>query len=188
MDSVKDRKIPPPEDRFKMTLLSLSNIMLREIEKKRARGEKTIAKETLMFGLEMIKATKSDVIIGGFLTRSFDVENGKKRDLWDRVLEKDRDFFMQKSETLFGELSSGIVEGFKDLIRQGDVDEKLMKTIWDHLSAMVKMSISYVHLSRKPQITSTDNGFKVDYTIDYRKEIDLHNEAKKWNFNLAEAK
>lgn len=184
--------IPPPGERFKRTLLSLAHIMEIEMSRARAKGIDTVDKKLVDFGIELIKLSSGDIIIGGFITRSFkENSNGTWNNFWDKILEKDEIFFMEEknSSLLFGELSSSVVDGFTKLIREKHVSDKLMVSVWQHLHAMVKISIYFVHFERKPEKYSSDGAFGFRYTNKkVREHINLEEEAEKWNVDLMKAK
>lgn len=184
------RKAPPPGERFKLTLISLANIMSREMDSARAKNINTINKGVVDFGIELIKNTNGDIITGGFISRSFSANNNTLNNYWDKILEKDKDFFMSKenSSVLFGELSSGIVDGFMNLVRERHISDKMMDSIWQHLFAMVKMSIAFVYLERNPQLQKTEDGFSIRYTNKCREHINLEEEASKWGVDLTQIK
>jgi len=188
--SSSNRKPPPPGERFKLTLISLSNIMSREMDSARAKNIPTINKSIVDFGIELIKNTNGDIIAGGFISRSFNENNKSLNNYWDKILAKDEEFFMSKenSSVLFGELSSGIVDGFINLVRERHISDKMMDSIWQHLTAMVKMSIAFVYLERKPQLQKIDDGFSIKYTNKCREHIDLEGEASKWGVDLTQIK
>lgn len=179
----RNREIPPPGERFKKTLTNLAGIMSNEIQIARNKGVNTISPEIINFGITLIEATDGDVIAGGFITRSYSPTGN----YWGKILEKDESFFMSKenSTLLFGELSSGIVDGFINLIKEKHVSENLMMSVWQHLHAMVKISIAFVHFERKPHKVKTEDGFSVKYTQNERPHIDLLGEAERWSVDLA---
>ena len=190
MNNEDKKDIPPPGERFKRTLLSLANMMSKEIDIARSKGIDTIDKPIIDFGIELIKNVGGDIITGGFVTRSFGETSNGYNIYWDKILEKNIHFFLapENSSLLFGELASGIVDGFSKLIKDKHINEKLMDSVWQHLHAMVKMSISFIYFERKPQKHKTEDGFEIKYTNKVRPHINLELEANKWNVNLMQTR
>jgi hypothetical protein len=193
MSSDSPSKHPPPEERFKKVLLSLTELMRKELNKARKEGLKVIGDKIVEFGIELIKEADDRSLIKGFITRSFpeDEKTGERLCCWDSVFEKDRDFFFGNSSFIFGELSSGIVDGILVVIR-GDESEKnknLIEGIWKHLFSMIKICINFLYLERKPEIIElSEGGYKIRYTKDKYNFVKLEDLAKKWGVNLLNAK
>jgi hypothetical protein len=184
-----DTKPPPPEDRFKANLLSLANIMKKEINNARSMGIETVSGSVVELGISLIKGTPSATIIGGFISRSFPVstEGNLVRNVWDEVYKENDDFFLNNSSVLFGELSEGIVNGFKVLLVNESyrkVNPALMTTIWKHLVAMVKTSLHFIYSKREPLFTTSSEGYIITYQKAIYPQIKLEEEAKRWNVNL----
>lgn len=179
---------PPAPVRFKEVVLSLAEIMSQEMDEARRRGIKTINRDIVIFGIEFIRASDAHNMISGFINRSFvrDESSNSYEVLWDKILHKNKSFFLDNSSLIFGDLSSGIVDGFKTVIADGD--EELLEAIWDHIFALVKISISHIYLERRPQITSTSDGFNIIYSVESRNHIKVEKEAAKWGVNLLEIK
>ncbi len=190
MSGSNTNSIPPPGERFKLTLISLASMMSREIENARHKGIDTIPKGIINLGIELIKNTEGDIIIGGFVTRSFGKTPNGYNNYWDKIKLKDQNFFMNgnNSSLLFGELSSAIVDGFIKLVKEKYISEQMMNNVWQHLHAMVKMSISFVYFERKPQKYNTNDGFSIKYTNRVREHINLEEEANKWGIDLTQTK
>lgn len=183
---MSDDTIPPPEVRFKVTLLSMANIISSEVTLASAKARCGINNEIILLGIEFINAYKDVEIIEGFIDRSYN-ENFS---YWDDILSKNNDFFLDKknSSLLFGELSSGIIDGFIDLINEKRTSAHLVETLWKYLHVLVRISISYIFLQRNPQVVKTDDGFSIKYTNNSRSYINLEKEAEKWNVDLLRVK
>lgn len=179
-------RVPPPAERFKVTLLSMAKIISTEISLARSKGLKVISDEIISFGVDMIKLSKDEDIIEGFINRSY---NGEVN-YWDEVLVKNDNFFLNKknSTLLFGELSSSVVDSFVDLVNSKQTSEMLVATLWNYLHALVKISIAYIFFERKPQIIKTNDGFNIRYTKETRSHINLEREAEKWKVDLLKVK
>lgn len=179
-------KAPPPEERFKANLLNLANIMSKELNIARGKGVNTVSENVLELGVSLIKGTPGNIIIGGFITRSFpaDKSTGLRRNVWDEVFTENDAFFIENSKVIFGELSEGIVGGFKVLLENKSVSPSLMKIIWKHLIAMVKTSLHFIYIGREPVVVSNDDGYKITYQKEFYPFVRLEEEAARWNVNL----
>lgn len=185
---------PPPAERFKKVLLSLSDLMKKELAKARNKGINVINDNILEFGIAMINDADDENLIKGFIKRSFpEDESGNKVCCWDSVLQKDKKFFFSNSSFIFGELSSGIVDGIfvivKDTNGEEDTNKYLIEGIWKHLFSMIKICINYIYLLRKPKIECLpEGGYNIKYSNDKYNHIRLEELALKWNVNLMNAR
>lgn len=179
---------PPPQERFKKVLISLSDLMRKELNKERKRNSNVISEKIVDFGIVLIEESDGKDMIEGFIERSF--PKSEKNIYWDFVFEKNKDFFFENSSLIFGELSSGIIDGIATIIKDDNEQNKyLMEGIWKHLFSIVKISINYIYLSRDPKIENIPGeGMVIKYTKDKYSYIPLEDIAKKWGVNLLNAK
>jgi hypothetical protein len=189
---------PPPAERFKKVLLSLSELMRKELNKARKKGINVINENIIDFGIALINEADDDKLIRGFIKRSFplvDAEDESKKRVccWDSVLQKDKKFFFSNSSFIFGELSSGIVDGIFVIIKDKEDDDDgnkyLIEGIWKHLFSMIKICINFIYLRRQPKVEClAEGGYNIKYSNNKYDYIHLEELALKWSVNLLNAR
>ena len=181
-------KYPPPQERFKKVILSLAELMRKELIKARKKNVKVISENIVEFGITLVEESDERDLIKGFIKRSFPIEEktGERISCWDSVFEKDRRFFFENSSVIFGELSSGIIDGIIVLLEE---NENLLEGTWKHLFSLVKICINFIYLSKDPKVEKKkEGGFDIIYTNKKYEYINVEDLASKWGVNLLNAK
>lgn len=190
-------KLPVPTERFKANLLTLFDIVNDMYEEGQENG--VIESKFNLLGLLklFIKKTPGDYMLKRFIRRTWQH--------WDKIKEKDTDYFKDMGLQLFsmmqdkgmdafkGEeelsgdnklvssLSGDHIATFKNLLSasyeyEGEeieiFDEERKGDVWKIMHSFVKISIAYIHDSRK----------QVDgkYTVEFFPEIKVKTSAEKW--------
>lgn len=176
---------PLPAVRFKATLVNLTKIMADEIRLAVSEKVININNDILSLGIELINLADEVILTNGFINRSYTPDVC----YWPQVKVKDINFFCSKEtrNVLFGDLSSNVVDEFVKLINSQFISEDIMNALWEHLFALIKISISYVYTERKPVKHVTPNGYEVRYSVDYRQHIDIEQCANEWGVDLSKA-
>lgn len=124
-------------------------------------------------------------LIHGFIAHTFVY--------WDQVLKREREFFIKNAGSIFADMPTSHVNSFSELFSLKDsksqdgylINEKEAEPFWQSFTAMVKVSIKFIHRIRKPKQTKTSDSVTNSYMNKYFNEIDLANLAVRWNVVLA---
>ena len=182
-------EVPPPPERFKVVVLSLSNVLKIELDKARDDGIEVVGGNIVDFGIEFMKGSEPFSFIDKFVSRSFvRQQDGSYICCWDYVKDKNRDYFLKNTSFIFGELPSGIIDGIKVVLENEEESRELMESIWKHLFSLIKISINHIYLSRKPSIKKTDQGFNISYTQEYYSHVNIEDLSQKWGVDLMKAR
>lgn len=156
---------PPPEERFKITILQLLDyIKILSEEYSQPLGLIGVIK----IGLNTIS---SNDLVENFIKKTYDN--------WEKIRIKDTDYFINLSEVFLSEVNSNKEEyadspllkcinigketsNFKTLLSKLDDDDK--DTIWSGIHPLIKQSISYMKQNREKF-----------------NNIDINSEIKIWN-------
>ncbi len=165
---------PPEEERFKSNAIVMTQALQNGLQKLHQDG----------YPVDLTVVTLAAAIINGF--KSHDLINGfiKKSHLecWDKIKNRDEDYFVNNVSTIFEQLPMQSVNLFKDLFLTKDshgvsvVSESLKTQIWCLFDAMIKISIQYIHKHRE----------MVDgkYTKSFFDDVDVEHHAKVWQCRL----
>jgi len=184
----------PTEERFKRNFLTLVDICHEMVEEGSEQGVSTIT--PTMFNLVKIFITRLE---GKFLLERF---IRKTYDYWDKILDKDLDYFKEIGLNLFsmagdkgidslvdgddksltGGLNLDHVSSFKNLLSAKYKDEKgndveifdddKIEDTWKIMHGFVKQSILFIHNQR-----DMVNGV---YTKEYFPNVNIKENATKW--------
>ena len=190
-------KLPAPCERFKLNLLTLFDIVNDMYEEGQENG--VIESKFNILGLMklFIKKTPSDYMLKRFIKRT--------HEHWDKIYDKDEDYFkdmglqlfsmmqdkgvdafkseeeIQGDNKLMSSLSGDHVSTFKNLLSatydyEGEeidiFDDERKEDVWKIMHSFVKISLAYIHESRKPV------GDK--YSVEFFPEIKVKSSAEKW--------
>ena len=190
-------KLPVASERFKANLLTLFDIINDMYEEGQENG--IIESKFNLLGLLklFIKKTPSEYMLKRFIMRTYKH--------WDKIYDKDEDYFkdmglqlfsmmqdkgvdafkseeeMQGDNKLMSSLSGDHVSTFKNLLSatydyEGEeidiFDDERKEDVWKIMHSFVKISLAYIHESRKPV------GDK--YTVEFFPEIKVKSSAEKW--------
>lgn len=164
--------MPPEEDRFQANGVGLAKVAHTKITKLYNLGYKTVNPQLVEVAACLVQGFDKVTLIEGFIRRS--------HPHWEIIKKKNISFFMDHSDTIFGELPMENVNAFKDLFTlKTDSGEKLLKDsdvkeIWGFLIPMLKICIKYVHKKRGPYSRKGSDGkIHKKYRKKFMPEIDL---------------
>lgn len=161
-------QIPPEEERFAKNATIMANAIYNGVQKLYDNGYKVVEPHIILFALELIKELDKHSLIQGFIKNSH-------QDCWDKMKDRNEEFFVENASTIFAYLPMNNVNLFKDLFLTVDnngnsvISQTLKDEIWTLLDAMVKISIKYVY----------KNG-----NIETFKDVNLNHHSKVWNVVL----
>lgn len=149
------------------------------VTKLHSEGYKTINPIFVLLAKGVIGSYDKDHLIRGFIRNSHNK-------CWDNIKNRDEIFFSENSGEIFKELPMDKVNLFKDLFTTKDrngasvVSDALKNEIWVIISAMVKISIKYVHKGRQPYSI----GDEKLYGVDFFSEVDVNYHSTVWGLKL----
>lgn len=189
-----EHKIPPPEDRFHANVLRMTKVIRGLVQRANELGYKDILPFIVDVGTKYIDTNyDKHSLIEGFIECSHPFRNGKvDTTTWDRILEKDEEFFHEKALEIFRGIPTRLIEAFKKLYEYTDlttgksiITEEDREEIVMYFHSFVKISIKYIHSKRQPYAVSKDGAYKYMYSNpNYFEYIDVKELASKWKLNL----
>jgi hypothetical protein len=142
---------PPEEERFAANALNLANAILYAVKKLNDGGCKSIDPNTINLGIAIIQTFNKHDLIQGF------IKNSHKK-CWDKIKERDEEFFMENAASIFEFLPTDNIALFKDLYMTKDkhgnniITQELKNEIWSNFDSMIKISIQYVYKNKLPNV------------------------------------
>lgn len=192
-------KLPPPEERFHANVIDMTGL-IRSIV---VNANKAGYREVTPFVVDLASTYLRDnydkkALIEGFVRQSHPFVNpsvpemGLDHKLWNKIHEKNEEFFKEKAFDIFKNLPVDAVSAFKKLSNY--VDPKTGKSIITpserdeiitFFYAFVKISIKYIHAIREPHVIDKDGKSRYLYKKpDFFKGVDVLEHAKKWGIEL----
>jgi hypothetical protein len=138
--------LPSEEIRFAKNATIIGQAITACVNKLHQQGYKNVDPMTIVFGVSLIESQgKNDPhgMINMFIKNSHDL-------CWDKIKERDEQYFIQNVTKIFNVLPAETVTIFKDLFLTVDkngvnvISQKLKDEIWGLLDAMIKISIKYI--------------------------------------------
>lgn len=175
---------PCTEERFKIVIIDMAQLIRKIVVYVNSKGYKTkLTPQTIDLGTVALNGFSGKKLTHEFVKRSYKIAPGCETDTyWDKAREKNEDFLHQNLSILFGELSMDLVQDFSDIMKLKDdkgkyvVVDETRESIWEFLQALIKISIRFVHETRKPELIDG----KKQYTVEYFSEISVSKQVTLW--------
>lgn len=165
--------LPPEEVRFKNNAVIMTKALHTGLNKLKQEGY-DVDVGIIAMASALIEGFQPQVLINGFITNA--------HLFWDKIHERNDDFFIHNASSIFEYLPTDSVNVFKDLYltknAKGEsvISKKLKDEIWDLFDAMIKISIKYIHKHRKMV-----NGV---YTQEFFQVVPLDHHINVWKVKL----
>lgn len=196
--------LPPPEERFHANTVKMTSLIRKVV----VDANKVGYDEVTPFIVDLAAKYLSENYDKKSLIESFIIQshppinpndpNGPlNHTIWDRILERDEEFFKEKAFDIFRGLPMPAIEAFKKLAtyqdpktKQSIIEAAERKEIIDYFQAFVKIAIKYVHGLRQPcMIIEKDGSHNNTPKYIYKKPgfmkgVDVLSHAKKWKIQL----
>ena len=190
-------KLPSPSERFKKNLMILSEIINDMFEEGQENGVVPSGFNVFAILKLILSKTSGEYMIKRFIKRTNKHwEQIKEKDLnyfkniglelFQTIETKGVEGFKDEEEisstNLIGKLSSGNFKDFKTILEgsyeyEGDTidifDDTRKEDIWKIMHSFVKISLCYIHETRKPM--------EGKYTVEFFPEIQIKQAAEEWN-------
>lgn len=175
--------IKPEEERFADTTVQLSKAIHYNITNLYNMGYKTVDPNMVLLISNAILYFDKHQLIGGFITNSHS-------SCWEKIKERDENFFVENASNIFQYLPAGEVNLFKDLFTTKDkngvniIDNDIKTQIWKLFDAMVKVSIKYIHKHRSPILKKDGEKSNCFYERNFFDEVDIKKHSRIWGVTL----
>ena len=182
-----------PEERFKRNFITLVDICNDMVEEGETQGISSVSSTIINIAKIFISKLEPEFLIERFVRKTYEH--------WDKIYEKDLDYFADlglnlfnmteqkgvdgmlegEEKGMFGAISMDHISGFKKLLsatyNEGGsevkiFDDERVEDVWKIMHSFVKQSISYIHERR----TMVDG----QYTKDYFSNVNVKENAEKW--------
>jgi hypothetical protein len=182
--------------RYKDNLLALCELNRDIIVDINNKGIKTSLHPTMIsIGMSILEQSDAENIIKGFIHRSHEYslampnENNNNDNklyhpiIWERIRNKDENFLLNNSDSIFGEMSKENIAYFKEIFTLKDhngnlaIVNKQKEQMWSIIHGMVKICIKYIHEKREPNVETKK------YTLPFYDTISISKLTKKWELN-----
>jgi hypothetical protein len=174
---------PSHEKRFQANVVGLAELLQDIVEEVQRKGYKVIQLELLRLATSLLSKMNPEDLINGFIRYS--------HLHWDKIHERNRDFFIHNAQNVFGDLPFKDINAFKNLFELQDsrgnyvVSKEDENDIWSFFSPLVKICIKYIHSKRQPKLIQGKRGEERIYEGTFMPEIkDLHIHAARWKVVL----
>lgn len=167
----------PPEERFKVNVITLSQLIYNVVCDAANRGFNIVDSKLIVIASGILAGYNNRIIIDNFIKRSYLC--------WGQILTKHRQFFSEKSDDIFRDLPMGKVSAFKQLFESKDkngnpvISPEIEEQIWNFFHTFVKISIKYIYKERMKdgkfmtEIEISDGKKKGVELLNGRREIEL---------------
>jgi hypothetical protein len=176
--------LPPEEERFFENSFVMADAIKHALREFAKRGHTQAS--PMMIDMAMAFLSKYD---RHELIQKF-IDNGHQ-ECWDKIKERDEEFFIANSKVIFSYLPDTILSIFADLFRARDssgiliMDDEFKAGVWRILDALIKISIKYVHKRRGPRIHTKNGKSYYDYTnVKFMPDVDIAHHANVWGLDL----
>jgi hypothetical protein len=111
-------------------------------------------------------------------------------ELWEKIYNKDEDFFISDAKNVFRDLPMGEVDAFKALFETNRADGTPAVTsedrddIWVYFFSFNTISIKYIHEMRGPVLMSKDGKMKPGYKNRFFPDVKLIKYSKLYGVEL----
>ncbi len=167
-------QLPPEQERFKSNAIQLTKALQTGLQKLKDQGYH-VDLSMVMIASALIGGVEPHDLIKGFINNS----HGK---CWNKIKERDEDFFVMNAGSIFSQLPGDSVNLFKDLFLTKDtsgksvISQNLKDEVWSLFDAMIKIAIKYIHKNRKM--------INNEYTESFYDDVDLSHHALIWKCTL----
>lgn len=173
--------LSPPE-RFKSNVIDLVDFCKGLILRLKKEKYNVTEPQILEIGILVLNTYDDTNLIEDFINGS--------HIYWDQIYNKNEEFFIQHSKSIFKDLPAQSVQMFIDIfnlktpyntpaIKQDDRD-----VIWEFFETFVCISLNYIHEKRGPKLTEKEGQMVKTYTREYLSTIKLQKLSKQWKLEL----
>lgn len=178
-------KVPPEEERFKINVLDLTDLMHELATICWDAGRKDVDPNLIELAENYLDGYDSCNLIEVFIEHSYSH--------WSQIKNRDETFFIKNAHTIFKNLpvSSEHISAFRVFFEakhdNGEyvICEDDRDAIWDIFTSLVKICIKYVHKVREITLVQTPAGLKPRYKYRRFDKINLSKLSKDWDVKLA---
>ena len=106
---------------------------------------------------------------------------------WEKINEKDENFFIENAGDLLKDYPVGDIDPFKEIFKNNYIDDNDKELLWEYLESLIKISIIYIHQERKPYYIENDDGIKkksYDKNYQYQPQVPIIKMANLYNVKL----
>lgn len=159
----------PHQERFAGNLKALIPVIKAIVGRACNSGLKFVDPQLLDVAGGLLNGFNTTTMIEKFIERS--------NPFWERIRNKENSFFVENAGLVFDGLQVDIVNSFKMLYESKHADgtpvltPKDEKLLWEYFHSMVKISIKYIHSTRRTNPT-------------YSSEISLEDLIRKWDVKV----
>lgn len=180
---------PPEEDRFRTTVLELTDLIHELSSICWEEGIKSMNPSLIVLAKGYISGLDKIDLITAFINNSYGPQNNN---YWDEIRERNETFFIEHSDSVFANVpvGKGNMTAFKTLFTAVDEDGKNIiiqedrDAIWDMFYSLVKICIKYIHRVRECVVLEIGDKWKRRYKKNLFPRIKVISEAKKWDVEL----
>lgn len=171
-----------PEERFYYNICELADFLLDLTQLCADEGVQTIDPKILAYGKSLLANYDKTYLIDNFINYT--------NEYWEEIRTHNVNFFLQHGSSIFGSLPIGNVNLFQVFYtandRQGNpiLTEEDKETLWSYFSALVRISIKYIHEKRKPKLVQTPKGLQPSYKVNFMSNIKVRQHANAWEIEL----
>lgn len=174
--------IPPAPERFYANVCTVIELARESSKELREKGGTSLNDDVIDIAAGVLSRRARDNLIQLF------IEKGHA-ECWDKVIEKDSQFFLANADRLFGSVQGFDLNVFQDVFRKDAsgnflLSATLIEDVWDTMSAMVRISIVYIHSSRKPKQMYIEGQLMNCYTANFLDQVNIPYHAQKWGISL----
>ncbi len=154
METPKQVKMVPPEERFRKNIAQLSETLGAIIDELKEQGHMFVKPIIIKLMTAFIESYDAHTIIRNFVYYS--------NEHWAMIKERDENFFFKHADDIFRDLGDYVpnaqkhIDTFKSLFAAKDengdflVVQEDRNLIWEYFDSMIKISIKYVHIFKNP--------------------------------------
>lgn len=155
--------IPSAEDRFHQNVLGLAELIRDIVSDVQEKGFPVVSIQIIEFAISLLRHFPSKDVIETFINKANGSTTTFETHPFTKIFHKDRDFFLNNMDLLFGDLPPDRVKMFGAMFSEKDkqgnpiVPEEDEEEIWEYFQSLVKIAIKYVHEERQPLLVQEEH-------------------------------
>lgn len=163
------------KDNLNNLLQYVKDVVTELIAKKKISRLDTLDIDNALLGIKLIPATFA---VTTFIDNCHTPAN---KGVWDRIYNKEEDYFLQNLPSLFPKTPAEVFDKFKVIYRNAEEEDK--DYLWQLVHALIMNAVCFVHYSKYPAINPDTN--KRCYVLSsVFSEVNMSAEYKTWKPNV----
>lgn len=182
---------PSPEERFHANVIGLGELLFDIVKEVNSKGYNIMTPKAIEVAVRVLERLPHTSIINTFIKKSHEKEIKEFKDhWWEKIRDRERNFFLQNAGTIFSDLPINQVNAFSEIFSLKDAEGHFVvskedeEEIWEYFESLVKIAIKYIHEKRHPILIRSASEETRRYKVSLFDFVDVGEHAKAWGIDL----